>query len=349
MASTPDDGGYWLVALDGGVFSFGDARFYGSTGGIRLNQPIVGIVATHDGAGYWEVAADGGIFAFGDAQFYGSMGGSRLYAPIVAMTATPTGRGYWQVASDGGVFTFGDAVFHGSMGGQALAASMVGMARTPDGRGYWLASDDGSVFSFGDARFFGANGGAMPTPAIAAIRATPDGRGYWLLEPATFEDGFAQPAPGPPSSVPATIVGAAATQLGGNPSSGYMCNPYGPCEEWCALFATWAWEQAGIPIPRYGFTGDIYRWSSRHGRVLPAWARPAPGDAVLYGTGPANGNTSLHVGVVAQVWPDGAIVTMDGNAGPGPPGGGNVVVTGPFLPAEANAYVGMPIYAYAEP
>jgi len=30
MASTPDGRGYWLVASDGGVFSFGDAPFRGS-------------------------------------------------------------------------------------------------------------------------------------------------------------------------------------------------------------------------------------------------------------------------------------------------------------------------------
>jgi hypothetical protein len=35
--------GYWLVASDGGIFSFGDASFYGSTGGMTLNKPIVGI------------------------------------------------------------------------------------------------------------------------------------------------------------------------------------------------------------------------------------------------------------------------------------------------------------------
>ena len=36
--------GYWLVAADGGVFSFGDASYYGSTGAMTLNRPIVGIV-----------------------------------------------------------------------------------------------------------------------------------------------------------------------------------------------------------------------------------------------------------------------------------------------------------------
>ena len=71
----PTTPGYWLVASDGGIFTFGDAGFYGSTGGIHLNQPIVGMAATPDGHGYWLVASDGGIFAFGDAGFYGSTGG----------------------------------------------------------------------------------------------------------------------------------------------------------------------------------------------------------------------------------------------------------------------------------
>jgi hypothetical protein len=34
-----------MVASDGGVFSFGDARFYGSTGNIKLNKPIVGMAS----------------------------------------------------------------------------------------------------------------------------------------------------------------------------------------------------------------------------------------------------------------------------------------------------------------
>ena len=36
-----DGGGYWLVASDGGIFSYGDAVFHGSTGGLVLNAPIV--------------------------------------------------------------------------------------------------------------------------------------------------------------------------------------------------------------------------------------------------------------------------------------------------------------------
>ena len=85
--------GYWEVASDGGIFSYGGAQFYGSTGSLHLNAPIVGMAATPDDAGYWLVASDGGIFAFGDAVFYGSTGGTHLNAPIVGMTPTPDGGG----------------------------------------------------------------------------------------------------------------------------------------------------------------------------------------------------------------------------------------------------------------
>jgi len=72
MAATPDGGGYWLVASDGAIFTFGSASFYGSLGGTALNAPIVGMAATPDGGGYWLVASDGAIFTFGNASFYGS-------------------------------------------------------------------------------------------------------------------------------------------------------------------------------------------------------------------------------------------------------------------------------------
>ena len=117
MAATPDAGGYWMVASDGGVFTEGDAVFYGSTGSLHLNRPIVGMAATPDGKGYWLVASDGGVFTEGDAVFYGSTGSLHLNKPIVGMAATPDGKGYWLVASDGGIFRGGDAVFYGSMAG----------------------------------------------------------------------------------------------------------------------------------------------------------------------------------------------------------------------------------------
>jgi hypothetical protein len=37
--------GYWLVASDGGIFSYGDAGFHGSAGSLTLNKPVVGMTA----------------------------------------------------------------------------------------------------------------------------------------------------------------------------------------------------------------------------------------------------------------------------------------------------------------
>jgi len=180
IAAAPSDKGYWLVASDGGVFTFGTAKFYGSTGGRSLRAPIVGIAATPSGHGYWLVASDGGVFTFGDAMFYGSTGGRTLNAPIVGIAATPSGKGYWLAASDGGVFTFGDATYYGSTTGRPLDAPIVGIAATPSGNGYWLAGVDGGVFTFGDARFYGSALGGMSSPAILGIAATRSGDGYWL-------------------------------------------------------------------------------------------------------------------------------------------------------------------------
>jgi hypothetical protein len=179
MAATPDGQGYWLVAGDGGVFSYGDAKFYGSTGGIHLNQPIVGMAATADGLGYWLVAADGGIFTYGDAKFFGSAGAIRLTRPIVGMAVTPDGKGYWLVASDGGIFTYGDATFYGSTGALALNEPIVGMARSTDGKGYWLVASDGGIFTYGDATFDGTSGGGS---SVLGILVNPSTSGYQLIE-----------------------------------------------------------------------------------------------------------------------------------------------------------------------
>ncbi len=173
--------GLWLAASDGGVFSLGNARFFGSMGGVRLNAPIVGTTAAPDGRGYWLVASDGGVFSFGDARFFGSTGDLHLNRPVVGMASTPDGGGYWLVASDGGVFSFGDARFFGSTGDLHLNRPVVGMASTPDGRGYWLVASDGGVFTFGDARFFGSTGDLHLNRPVVGMASTPDGGGYWLV------------------------------------------------------------------------------------------------------------------------------------------------------------------------
>src|SRR5581483_9561709 len=164
-----------------GIFWYGSGsnHFFGSTGNIPLNQPIVGMAPTPTGRGYWLVASDGGIFAFGDATFFGSMGSTKLNKPIVDIVATPSGRGYWMTASDGGIFSFGDAGFFGSTGAIKLVKRIQAMAATPSGRGYWLVAGDGGVFSFGDAKFYGSAAGS-DDKRIVDIAPSATGAGYYM-------------------------------------------------------------------------------------------------------------------------------------------------------------------------
>ena len=74
---------------DGGIFTFGDANFFGSMGGKPLSKPVVGVWSTSNGQGYWETAADGGIFTFGNALYLGSTGGMKLNAPVVGGSIVP--------------------------------------------------------------------------------------------------------------------------------------------------------------------------------------------------------------------------------------------------------------------
>ncbi|MEN3273580.1 MAG: hypothetical protein V7636_2341, partial [Actinomycetota bacterium] len=216
MASTPSGEGYWLVASDGGVFTFGDAVFYGSAGNVHLEAPIVGMAATPTGHGYWLVASDGGLFQFGDAAWFGSAGAQR-HAPTVAIVPLSTGAGYWLVDADGTIWSFGrapgvkgpsglrivnatratdrglwlvtangvvaptgDAPSVGDLRTTPLNQPIVGIAPTPSNRGFWLVATDGGIFTFGDATFYGSTGALRLNRPIVGMASSP-GTGYWFV------------------------------------------------------------------------------------------------------------------------------------------------------------------------
>src|SRR5205085_12632327 len=58
LCGPPGSGGYWSVARDGGIFAYCDAKFFGSTGGTKLNQPIVAMASTPSGNGYWLIRSE---------------------------------------------------------------------------------------------------------------------------------------------------------------------------------------------------------------------------------------------------------------------------------------------------
>ena len=177
MAVDRTTGGYWLVASDGGIFSF-NAPFLGSTGGIRLNQPVVGMTATLNGTGYWLVASDGGVFSY-NAPFQGSTGSIKLNQPVVGMALDRATGGYWLVASDGGVFSY-NAPFFGSTGSIRLNKPVVGLAPVSDGSGYRLIASDGGVFSY-DAPFFGSTGSIKLNKPIVGGFNNNSYDGYWMV------------------------------------------------------------------------------------------------------------------------------------------------------------------------
>ena len=184
---TPATQGYWETTSGGDIYSFGNAKFYGSTGNIHLNQPIVAMASNPVGGGYWLVARDGGVFSFGTSRFYGSLPGlpasEQSGLPVVAMAATANGGGYWEVTSGGDVYSFGDAKFYGSTGKIHLNQPIVAMAAMPGGGGYWLVARDGGIFAFGKAGFDGSLPGLpaseQPGLPVVAMASTPFGHGYY--------------------------------------------------------------------------------------------------------------------------------------------------------------------------
>lgn len=66
MSADPATGGYWEVAVDGGIFSF-DAPFFGSKGDVPGTQPVVGMSSSRTGLGYLLAGSGGDVYGYGDA------------------------------------------------------------------------------------------------------------------------------------------------------------------------------------------------------------------------------------------------------------------------------------------
>ena len=169
-----------LTGHDDMVYAFGSASFLGSTQGLALASPVVGMAQTANGAGYWLVAEDGGVFGY-NAPFFGSAASFPHARPAVAMGATADGGGYWIVTDDGAVYSFGSAQYFGGLTNLRLSAPITDLIPTAGGHGYWLIAKDGGVFSFGDAGFFGSTGGMRLNAPVVSMAPTADGLGYWLV------------------------------------------------------------------------------------------------------------------------------------------------------------------------
>ncbi|ARP71575.1 hypothetical protein LK07_19480 [Streptomyces pluripotens] len=143
------------------------------------------------------------------------------------------------------------------------------------------------------------------------------------------ESGGSPSTPPLSGSIRDKIVQAARSQLGVHEWNN-NCNPYGPCEPWCALFASWTWRQAGINF-HTAFSGDFYYYGRNHGTLHSGLSNPQPGDAIVFGSGPQSPSTSTHVGIIEKAYADGTVDTIEGNAS-------DQVMRRHFNPATRGAY-----------
>jgi hypothetical protein len=320
MASTPDGGGYWLVASDGGIFTFGDARFFGSAGALPLRQPIVGMAATPDGGGYWLAAADGGVFTYGDAPFAGA---PSTWAAAIVPTAS--GAGYWVADRMGRLWTFGDATSAGDAGG--ALTSPVATAVGPAG-GIRVVATDGSsaLLSPGKAVSVAASPAAPApagNPASYTFMATgPDGApARW--DPCTPVHYVTNLAEAPPGA--AALVAGAVAQV--SAASGLTFINDGSTTE-VPVSSRQAYQPA-----RYG-----NRWAP----VVIDWARPSETDVLPGGNIIGEGGSSwVQVGAGPKVYVSGVAVIDSANTGMLPATFGPGSTLGELLLHELGHVVGL--------
>jgi hypothetical protein len=150
----------------------------------------------------------------------------------------------------------------------------------------------------------------------------------------------------PPSTTLRTrIKQIAEAELGLTDGTKYHPGIGSPSDAWCQYFVNWVWARAGVAnmFNANGFTGNFYWWAVNRGLARNWPTSVNVGDAVLFGTGPANPDTSLHVGIVVEKRSDGQIVTVDGNYA------NRVARVGPYYPESAWTWEPAAVYAVVSP
>ena len=168
MVPSSDDGGYFMVASDGGVFAFGDAHFAGSCPGLvgGCAGAAVAVMPDHSGNGYWLVTNTGNVYGFGDAPYLGAPG----HGTVTSAVPSPDGNGYWILLSDGEVFGYGTSAYLGAPSSANFDAldGAAAIFATSDGVGYSVSSAQGAVYSYGDAPNAGGMAGTHLNGSIIA-------------------------------------------------------------------------------------------------------------------------------------------------------------------------------------
>lgn len=149
----------------------------------------------------------------------------------------------------------------------------------------------------------------------------------------------------PGTSVRTRIKQLAEAELGVTDGNKYHQGIGSPSDAWCQYFVNWVWGRAGVSnmFSANGFTGNFYWWAVNRGLADDWPATVEVGDALLFGSGPSNPSTSLHVGIVVEKRADGQVVTVDGNYS------NRVTRVGPYYPQSAWTHEPAAVYAVVSP
>ena len=106
QVATPSGNGYYMVASDGGIFAFGDAKFAGSMGSKKLNAPV----RVHRPRRATGTAT--GSSPPTEASSPSPPPSTAPWAPPASTSPSSAwsanSNGYLMVAADGGIFNFSD-------------------------------------------------------------------------------------------------------------------------------------------------------------------------------------------------------------------------------------------------
>ena len=160
---TPTGNGYWILVASGGIYPFGDARYFGSPLKRGLSVGGVRMARRPQGDGYWVLGGDGVVYAFGSAPTLASPAAGSARA--VAVASTTTGKGYWVLHEDGNVSAFGDAVAAGgpAASGRRWSKPAVAITAVAGTAGYLVSGRDGGLMHHGGAPFVGSFAGSGAT------------------------------------------------------------------------------------------------------------------------------------------------------------------------------------------
>ncbi len=151
-AAEPAANGYWLVAADGGIFSFGSAEFSGSKGAETFDRPIIGMAADRAGTGYWLAGSGGWVYGFGESKLsYAISHPAEAPNQIVGIAPLALGEGFETVNARNCAGNFSLLVVGQQTDCPLDQEAIVGIAATSSGKGFVTIGSQASNYPYGDA------------------------------------------------------------------------------------------------------------------------------------------------------------------------------------------------------